>query len=557
MSGLFRILLIFTTLLSLSLSEKDVIINPNEPLQSQFDSGATTYVILHDLDLKKSNLRIPHGAVLTFKGGSLYNGTVSGRFYVKGIEKKTFNVSVLNGGKILNRMPIYNHAEDINNSVIFACSLLAELKEDINISSDILLSCSLNGRGHKILASKDVSSVLVLNGVNGLVINDLIIERNYSGLINKNYAIVCNNSSNITIKKSTIEGRIQFVNKHNTHCCGINILKCILTCDLTCCPQGWEYGQDHIAFYSIRDIRIENCKIISKNVNRIIKTSQHIVNSDYSLVNRCTDNVLFINNIICGSSTHGKQMWDMYCGTTNVTIRNNSFTLNGFSRFIEDKSYQEKLDGDLLVSSNIKILNNYVSTIGSDLFLFCANPNCDNFELSGNRFVMKGPNINEITGNKRSCGGYLQGYNTATISNNKFIWADEAIGLLLFKVNFDCKRTVIVNNWLQDTFYILVSSARSPVTKVETSMTGDRFIYKKNKKQYTSNYNKTHEEIYFSDLSLTALDIVISRNTSQNQVEIIFDKNVFIETIRYKFRTNIPGSILKKHESVQWLYFND
>lgn len=563
-----HLVLLFSLFLSLSISEgaliaKTVHIKTNLPIQQQFNSGPVTYSIACSLDLAGKTLKIPNGATLKFRGGALYNGTVTGAFRVKGIKKESFRVRVRKDGRILNSMPVYNHSPAINASVMSSCTSQILLQENIDIDQSISLLCSLDGNNHSIKAGASVASVLVINDSrNGIIIKNVKITREYSGIINTNYAIICNNSSNISLIGSDIEGRLQFVNNTGSDApdkisSGFVVNNCSLSCDLSCCPQGWEYGQDHMAFYSIKNIRIENCRIQSINVNRIIKTSEYFADEDYKVVAHSTDNFVFRNNEVNGKCLFGKQMWDMFCGTTNVTIQGNSFILDGFTRFVENKASQKKYEGKNLITSIIKIIDNRVVTSGSDLFQFRTNPSCDSFEIYGNSFIMKGSNKNINTGSTRSCGGYLQGYKSAIIKNNSFIWQDDAIGLLFLIVNFNCGHTAIENNTVLDASRIEIASTKNPDTKREAYAIGQTFSYVGNKKKYSSAYNKTREELYIADMIVDSIDIDIDDNVFNNSFEVIFARNTRIKDVNYRSRASTSKSFYRHTDSVQWERFNE
>lgn len=561
-----RLIIVLTLFLAVAitpLSAKTVRIKANKPLQQQFTDGDVVYKISDDIDLKGSTLKIPDGATIRFcRGGALSNGTVSGSFSLKGVRQKSFRVQVQRGSRILGKMPVYNHTPGVNVSVLSACTGSIILMSDIVTDSDVSLFSSVDGRGHTITASSKAASVLRITDYQGpgIVIEDLEIKRDYSGAINTNYALLCENSSNISIMNSSLEGRLRFVNKTFSDSPGktshnFRISGCTLTCDLSSCPQGWEWGQDHISFYSVKDIVIEKCKIVSTNVNRILKTSQYFSDKDYTVVNHCSDNILFQNNSVIGRCTHGKQMWDMYCGTTNVTIEGNSFDLKGFTRFVEDKAYQDKYDGNGLVSSHIRILNNNVKTFDSDLFQFRASSCCDNFEVIGNTFVMCGRNANTLTGYERSCGGYLQGYRSAEIRNNSFTWEDEAINLFFLKVNYECGKTVIENNRLVDVYRINITSAKHPVSSVDTPASGSLFRYSGNKKQYSPSFARTREELYVADMKFDSLDVEFEDNDLNESYEMVFSKNATFDSVNYKTKALKSKSFLKQGETVRWKAF--
>lgn len=561
---LIIILNLFVSLAIVPLSAKTIRIRENQPLQQQFQYDDVVYKITKEFDLDGKTLVIPKGSTLKFeKKGSLYDGTLSGRFKVKGVRQNSFRVRIKKGSIILSPMPVFDYSPEVNESVMSACVTSIMLMEDIHLDSDLSLACTLYGNGHSITASQKVASVLRITDYQGpsIHLNDVVIKREYSGTINTNYAIVCENSSNIFIKNSTIEGRLRFINNCSPETLergsrNVQILKSTLTCDLSRCPQGWEYGQDHLAFYSVKDVIIKDCKIVSKNVNRILKTSQYFAEKHYPVVTNGSDNILFLHNTVTGRCNYGKQMWDMFCGTTNVTIEKNTFDLQGFTRFIEDKAYQDKYQDGKIVHSTIRILNNRVTTYGSDLFQFRTSNLSDSFEVEGNTFLMKGQNKNGKTGFERSCGGYLQGYNSVTITNNTFAWEDEAVGLSLFKVNYNCNNTIIENNTFIDAYRIVVSSARNPENQTYIRVSGSLFRYSGNRKEYSDLYRNSREEIYFSDMTMDNMVVDIPDNDMNDSHEVIFAKNILLEDFSYKSKAIKSNSYLRQTESVRWTTFN-
>ena len=554
-------LLSFVIFLSSFVFAQEVKIVPNRPLQEQFNRGQATYVVAKATNLRGKTIKIPTGAKLVFRGGSLKNGSVSGSFFTEGVKRGSFNVTVTKGSQLLSLFPVYNYTPSINASVLSACTAGIVLQEDIDVSSDVYLKCSLDGNNKSIRASSSPNAVLrIKDSHRAIIIKRVMVQRRYSGEINKNYALYCENSSNVTVEDSSLEGRLYFVNKTasdspSDKSTGFVIRNCYLTCDLSACPQGWENGQDHIAFYSICDVSFCNCRIISTNVNRVIKTSQYFPRNDYSVVSHCTDNVLFKDNQVIAKSAYGKQMWDMYCGSTNITIQDNTFDIDGFTRFIEDKAYQDKYSNGSLVASSIFILNNTVKTIGSDLFQFRTSPNCDEIVIRGNSFIMGGPNNNHKTGFVRSCGGYLQGYKSMLIADNSFVWEDEAKELLFLKVNFKCSETRIENNTFVDVYRINMSSATHP-EKGDQSVSGQYFKYSGNIKKYSARYKKSREEIYMSDTSIQDMNVDLANNPFNNSYEVIFAKNTSIGKMKYNSKAKSSKSYYNPSKTTPWKHLS-
>lgn len=243
-------------------------------------------------------------------------------------------------------------------------------------------------------------------------------------------------------------------------------------------------------------------------MNRVFKTTAYFSEKKYEKAECCTDNILFRNNKVTAMAVYGKQMWDMFCGTTNVTIEHNTFNISGFTRFIEDKAYQPKYKGGHLLQSYIVIKSNMVNVAHADLFQFRANHECDNFVVTGNSFIMAGNNKNTVSGHNRlSAGIHLQGYKKCIITNNSFTWKDEAIGLLLATVSFKCDSTVITNNKIQDAYRIYFTDATSPITNENENSECQYFEYRGNSKTYTKQYNKLKGEVLVTNTTIRKANI--------------------------------------------------
>lgn len=511
---------------------------------SSFDlfasSGARNFVITSNVDLRGMTVKIPEGTLFTFKdGGSLNNGTLDGSFSVDGVGKNSLNVTAKKGCRILGIVPVYNHSSEVNRSIISAAVEGVRLMEDISIDSAVVLRAALDGNQHKLVASQKASSALrIENSKIPILISNIEIVKEYEpGSINRNYALNIRNSSNVAVTNSTIEGRIRVVNatlSDKAEDISENYLfsGCRLTCDLSVCPQGATYGQDHLAFYSIKNVAIEDCEIVSRSVNRVLKTSEYFPEKKYEKASRCTENVVFRRNRVDAVSAHGKQMWDMYCGTLDVLIEDNDFQIEGFTRFVEDKAYQDKYRNGVLAESTIRIVGNRVSTCGGDLFQFLANRQCDCFEVRENLFVLSGPNVNTNTGFQRAAGFYLQGYKSAVIVDNSFVFKDEAIGLVVGKVNFQCDSTLMANNEIQDAYRVYFAQAKHPLRGSERVRCG-YFGYKDNKKKYTSAYKEDRGELLVASTDVDVLDVSIADNESLGHYMIAFAKESQVGDFRY------------------------
>lgn len=493
------VLALFLTILQ-ACGNMQVVTSDDNDVVKLFAGKNTTYRVKGDINLRGKTLKIGDGSTLVFSGGSLNNGTLMGNIKFKGVKRGSLNVR-FSKCNITGLVPIYNNGDVVGliSSCVYGCKLM----DDLTIDKPIYLKTSVNGNGHSITCSEKAPVALYINDNRTPIIIEKITLRKLipKGTINQNYAIHSTNSSNITIKNSFIDGRVRFANTTMSDAKegvskNISIVHSNLYADFSSCPQGWEYGQDHLAFYSVKNVIIDNCTIESKNVNRVMKTSAYFHEKEYSHPQNCTDGVVFRCNKVVASSDKGKQFWDMFCGTVNVLIESNKIDLHGFTRFVEDKAYQKKYKGDSLHLSHIVIKNNTVSIEYGNLFQFKANSEVDAFEVIGNTFTIYGANINPNSQWNRQNVFLLQGYRSCVISNNTITLKDEAIGLPLASVSFDCLETKIVDNVIVDASQLFFRSA--------TSSTGDekytrcnRFEYCGNRRYYSQHYTKkSRMELY-------------------------------------------------------------
>ena len=167
--------------------------------------------------------------------------------------------------------------------------------------------------------------------------------------------------------------------------------------------------------------------------------------------------------------------------------------------------------------------------------------------MTGNTFTIVGPNFNPHSQWERSNVLLLQGYKSYVISNNTISLKDDAVGLPLASVNFDCLDTKIKNNVIIDASQIFFRSA--------TSLTGnkqytkcDRFEYCGNLRFYSQQYSeKSKMELYVvhSNIGVLSLSILSGSSSDDNIVEFgvgatVRDLSVAVESQKRKkmFRIN-------------------
>lgn len=535
---------------------KNIIVNEDIDIQTQLRATNATYIIKSPLDLKGKTINLPQGCTILFSNGSISNGMLNGHVKIKGnISKGCLNVRFSKESSIDSYLPIFNYSTDIVASQLHACRNGCYLAEDIYIGKSVYLQTSIDGQKNTVTISENLNTGFYITDFKKPVtISNIVITKQIKpNSINMNYVLYAINSSNITVENSTINGRLFFVNKTKSDdedkiSKNIKIINCELNCDLSKCPQGFEYLQDHLSFYSIKNISILNCKINSLNVNRVIKTSAYFSENKYEEAVNCTDGVDFENNEVFATSSHGKQLWDMFCGTVNVVVKGNYFSSHGFTKFIENKAYQPKNKKLKPIQSTFLICNNVVELENSSIFQFRANAKNDSFIVRDNDFTVYGSNLNTNTGSNRSCGIYLQGYRKCIIESNSFTYKDEAIGILFAKVNFDCVKTVIKNNKITDAYRIYFGKADHPVRGKEQTSCAE-FTYVDNIRYYTSSYYEQKNELFVSDSDIRFLNVHIDNVSDTSPV--ILHKGTKIGIFSISPKHNSPQLINKASKDVR------
>ena len=538
MKRLLTILIFCIAAIALTTGEayacRKVTVRQGMDLVKVFAGKDTKYVIKQGINLGGKIVKIGEGSTLVFKGGSISNGTLKGDFKLKGVVRNSLGVK-FSDCNIAGEVPVYR--SDYAQSLMSSCTEKITLCDDITITTPIRLRASIEGQSHTVTSTTVSAVAFYIMDQRDVTLNDItIIKQIPEETINQNYALNIQNSSNITVKNSHIVGRIHCVNKSQSDepsdiSENFSFLNSTLKADFTPCKQGWENGQDHLAFFSIKNVRIENCTIISKNVNRVLKTSAFFQTKDYPAAYNCTDGVLFKNNKVTAEAQIGKQFWDMFCGTVNVLIEKNDITLKGFTRFVEDKAFQPKYKGEQLISSTITIQDNSVYMNGGDLFQFLANSDVDNFVVKGNQFTLAGVNRHPITGDERTCGFYLQGYKSCRIEGNEFTWKDGAVGLMLGKVNFISSSTVIRGNTIQDAYRLYFATANHPKMGQIRAQCNE-FVYEGNTKHYTSAYRgDSRSEIYVAQSDVKTLQLDFGESDAGASFLLEFGKESVVENL--------------------------
>ena len=346
----------------------DIIIKKDIPFAEQLKKVNTIYVICDDIDLddRKGNnpVQIPKNCKLEFRGGSLNNGVIQGDdLFFDGNYDKRIYVTI----KGKNNTPdfrLYNTE--------FLCNQLSSayanciLMEDAYLSENVQLHSGLSSMHNNRLTIDSSACVSIFD--DGIYIRNIGLYKNVGSKLGQRFAIDSKQGkSNILIDSCYITGAIRFANdKGVKNCRNLTISNSVIDCDFTKVhkrPSG-DFQKDIITIRGMRDVFVYNNKIRGVNVHRFWK-STGLVQSDSIITNHPSNICIHNNEIECKSiDGNGKQLFDFFAGTKNVSICSNSITCSGYTIVFEDKTatrFEDEIESKIssqVSNSIIYIMNN-------------------------------------------------------------------------------------------------------------------------------------------------------------------------------------------------------
>lgn len=536
-----RSLLLLIFMISIPMESKNVSLNSAFINYNHYSLSKARYVVKEHVDLDGNTLSFEANSEIVFKGGSLNNGVIKGAVVFKRVSKGCLNIEMDKDSRILSDLPVYSNNSENDATILSACTKRIILHESLVLDKEVVLRASELDGNHHSITSREVTHRAITRQENdsGCYLHDLVLIKKYMpSTSNRNFALFIENSSNITIKNCNIEGRIFFRNNRKTDepekiSKNVLISKCVLSCDLSACSQGWELEQDHITIISYKDVTIESCLINSHDVTRVLKTTAYFSEDVFDYAINCTERVIFKDNICHADCRLGKQFWDMFCGTVDACVTNNTVSAKGMTFFIENKAVQPKFRQGENIHSLTLISGNDITMDGGSLFSFSANCETDSFLVTNNSFTMEGVNSYPKTGFVRICGALLQGYNSCTISHNSFLFRGEACGLLFAVLNFVPYETFISDNHMHDVYRVNFTSSGG------VFLNANSFVYSNNKKEYSSLYKKPTIELAFE--GSTIKDVIIVSNS-----ECVRDYLVQMNDNTQIYHLDLQGAKVKK-----------
>ena len=505
-----KLALFLLIMIALPVESKSILLNSDFIHDNHYSLSKARYIVKDHIDLNGSTLSFDENSIIVFKGGSLNNGIIKGTIILKSVSKGCLNIGMDNESRIISDLPVYSNDPKNDATVLSACTKRITLHESLTLDKEVFLRATELDGNHYSITSREVTQRAISRQDNDkdCHIHDLVLIKEYMpNTSNRNYALFFANSSNITIKNCDIEGRLYFVNNRKTDTPDMiskNVLisKCILSCNLSACSQGWELEQDHITIISYKDVTIESCLINSHDVTRVLKTTAYFSEDVFDYAINCTERVIFKGNTCHADCRLGKQFWDMFCGTVDACVTKNTVLAKGMTFFIEDKAVQPKIRQGEPIHGLTVISDNDITMDGGSLFSFSANSETDSYLVTNNTFTMEGVNSYPQTGFVRICGAILQGYDSCTISHNSFLFRGEACGLLFAVLNFEPRETIIADNHMSDVYRVNFTSSGGKLLHANS------LVYSNNSKEYSGLYKKPTIELAFEGSTIKDVKVV-------------------------------------------------
>lgn len=383
---------------------KNIVNRKNVLTQEMLNESNTIYEIRYDFDLRGQEITIPESCVLKFKGGSLNNGIINGLIRIVGDYIGNIN-TIIKGENLTNDFIITKNSKEVVKSHIESARNGIIIEEDVQVGEECILQTSIKSNNKSKLYFDEYTRGILLNRTDNISIENIEIIKSIpvinNSAIRYRQNIYIEDCSNITINNCKLNGSVDTTSTDKV-CKYIYITNNTFDCDFTNIDQNntQNYIQkDVISIYGTNNVYILNNTIRAKNVNRVFKTSS--TTPDYINITLLCRYIYIENNTIIVDCQYGKQLYDMYCGVTDVFFRKNYVRASGFNRIIENKLVDAKLD------SNIHITDNYIecSNILSSNFYFAFNPSQKSYinfskntiittnQLDSHSFEFRGVNV--------------------------------------------------------------------------------------------------------------------------------------------------------------------
>lgn len=300
--------------------------------------------------------------------------------------------------------------------------------ENLNITGANFQYMRLDVNGIKIKNCKfTTKSYFVLLSINGdnisiensILINEFKNERSFaihstSGI--SNFQSIGNKiSGGILFKNDSLKNSKNFIISNNE-----------ISVNYSNIPSSVKIQNDAVTFTSISDVKIFNNNFILNDVNRGFKITDKgkYVGKMLNVSNKLPDNYTFKNNTIIANSKNGKQLFDFYIGTKNVSFIENNITASGFTTLFENKT-------KLNIGKRTFTLNNNTINFDSEIMYFDGyGKNSDEqnnivitnntLNYTSNKFKFKTQRVGQNNDVKFNFIFNIRNVDVFTYQNNKF-----------------------------------------------------------------------------------------------------------------------------------------
>lgn len=329
------------------------------------DAANTRFVFKTDLDLNGARVSVPGNSVCVFKRGSIKNGTL----VLNNTElvcENTGRIDCLLEGTCCNTgLTVRNEKYGYSHIAVLQSGAEAHLESDIAVPKTLVTKCSILGRGNeRIYASSSSVNVLLNIASSGVVISNIRLSIDNDTPRSQCYSIRSFNAGDLVLDGIFVEnGSVYITNTKDIDKSGYRISNSHFCIDHTKCDQDYYLQSDAFELRGLENLQFVNNAVDVVNVNRVFKTPAGGLNKT-----PCS-NLVFKGNRINASSVNGKQIFDFYHFTRNVTIADNHITAKGHTDVFENKTQEDYSTPNFFIIEN--------NTIEYDFSILYFNLNRD------------------------------------------------------------------------------------------------------------------------------------------------------------------------------------
>ena len=412
------------------------------------DSAVRDIVVKGNVDLKGKTITLPSNSILDVSRGSIQNGTiVLNQTKIKCKDTRGLNC-ILKGTCTNESLVVNNERYGAYHLSVLPEGAKATLLSDVHVTKTLKARCSITGVNNPTIRATDDVAILLNIVSSGVALNDLSLEIHNDTESQKCYAIRSSDIGNLKFNSISVKGgSIYLRNASNTSYSGYEISNSFFEIDHSKCNQSFEKQNDAFEFRGLRNLIFKNNRVLTRNVTRVFKTPASV------LSNTPCDNLIFENNTIISDCVNGKQVFDFFNYTRNVTIKGNHIIARGHTDVFENKSNGDTSHINVLIENN---------TIEYDykLLYFNLSVDGDNTLCLQNNVLISTSSANQreslkndvLTTGIRSYDCNIRNINRLEISGNSFEGAGLAEGSLFYFENIyntNLKNNTIDGDWGQ------------------------------------------------------------------------------------------------------------